>query len=84
MATTKAGSGAPTSRAVRRVIEPGSGTECTECGERIKFQAKVRAEQVICNVYVDGSWDRVEHYHLDCYTKAGEPYGEPEAPTPKT
>ena len=81
---TKAGSGAPTSRAVRRIIEPGSSTECVTCGERIKFQAKVRAEQVICNVYVNGAWDRVEHYHLECYDNAGQPYGEPEAPTPKT
>jgi hypothetical protein len=83
MTETEAGSGPPTSRAARRVIEPGSATECKSCGERIKFQAKVRAEQVICNVYEDGAWDRVEHYHLDCYLAAGHPYGEPEAPIPK-
>ena len=64
-----------TSRAVVRNIEAGSTTECAVCLERVKFQAKVRMQQVICNVYVDGHWDRVEHYHLECYQNAGEPYG---------
>ena len=68
-----------TSRAVLRDVEPGSTVECARCGERVKFQAKVRGQQVICNVYVDGSWDRVEHYHADCYTLTGEPYGSPDA-----
>ena len=27
--------------------------------------------------YVDNKWDRVEHYHPDCYKAADEPYGEP-------
>jgi hypothetical protein len=22
-------------------------------------------------------WDRVEHFHADCYVEAGSPYGEP-------
>jgi DNA-directed RNA polymerase subunit RPC12/RpoP len=65
-----------TSRAVIRLIEAGSAAECEYCGERVKFQAKVRAYQVICNVYVDGRWDRVEHYHAECYKQVGEPYGE--------
>jgi hypothetical protein len=64
-----------TSRAVARSIEAGSATECTHCGGRVKFQAKVRAFQVICNVYIDGRWDRVEHYHDACYKDVGEPYG---------
>ena len=64
-----------TSRAVVRNIEAGSTAECSVCGERVKFQAKVRMQQVICNVYVDGHWDRVEHYHSECYEQAGEPYG---------
>ena len=38
---------------------------------------------MICNVYTDGQWDRVEHYHRECYEQAGSPYGEPEAPKPK-
>ena len=80
-ATKKSTSTSPafTSRAVTRMIEAGSSAECVHCGERVKFQAKVRGQQVICNVYVDGSWDRVEHYHADCYTLTGEPYGSPDA-----
>lgn len=64
------------SRAVLRDVEPGSSVECVHCGERVKFQAKVRHKQAICNVYVGGHWDRVEHYHDDCYEQAGEPHGE--------
>ena len=65
-----------TSRAVLRDVEPGSTVECALCGERVKFQAKVRNRQVICNVYVGGTWDRVEHFHADCYEQAGEPHGD--------
>jgi hypothetical protein len=64
------------SRAVVRAIEAGSSAECACCGERVKFQAKVKAQQVICNVYVKGRWDRVEHFHKECYETTGEPYGE--------
>ena len=63
------------SRAVLRDVEPGSTVECVHCGERVKFQAKVRNKQIICNVYVDGRWDRVEHFHADCYDSAGLPHG---------
>ena len=63
------------SRAVLRDVEPGSTAECVHCGERVKFQAKVRHKQVICNVYVGGRWDRVEHFHMDCYERAGDPHG---------
>jgi hypothetical protein len=41
----------------------------------VKFTAKTRVWQVIANVYVDGVWNRVEHYHAGCYEQAGEPYG---------
>jgi hypothetical protein len=41
----------------------------------VKFAAKSKLQQVICNVYVDGRWNRVEHYHEACYVEAGEPYG---------
>jgi hypothetical protein len=67
-----------TSRAVVRNIEAGSTAECASCGDRVKFQAKLRMQQVICNVYVDGHWDRVEHYHHECYQQAGEPHGAPD------
>lgn len=63
------------SRAVARPIEAGSYVDCSHCGDRVKFQAKIRASQVICNVYVDGRWTRVEHYHEACYESAGLPYG---------
>ena len=63
------------SRAVYRLIEAGSAVTCERCGEHIKFKAKIRAKQVICNVYVKGVWKRVEHFHDECYRQAGEPYG---------
>src|SRR5215204_1665611 len=68
------------SRAVLRSIEAGSSAMCIGCDEQVKFRAKTKAQQVICNVYVDGRWDRVEHYHLECYRDADGPYGEPAAP----
>jgi len=61
---------------VLRDVEPGSAVDCVTCGERVKFQAKVRPKQVICNVYEEGSWVRVEHYHSGCYDTAGEPHGK--------
>ena len=63
------------SRAVLRDVEPGSTVECILCGERVKFQAKVRHKQVICNVYIGETWDRVEHFHAPCYEEANEPHG---------
>ena len=66
------------SRAVTRLIEAGSMTECEHCGERVKFRARHRDMQVICNVYTKGVWTRVEHYHEECYVAAGEPFGPAE------
>jgi len=63
------------SRAVTRPIEAGNSAICAGCGDPVKFVAKARGLQVIANVYVKGVWDRVEHYHLECYLEAGEPYG---------
>lgn len=74
--TTKRSMSAGRSRAVLRDVEPGSTVECALCDERVKFQAKVRHKQVICNVYENGKWVRVEHYHADCYSVAGEPHGD--------
>ena len=73
--STKKRTSNATSRAVLRDVEPGSSVDCVHCGERVKFQAKVRNKQVICNVYVKGSWARVEHFHDDCYDQAGGPHG---------
>ncbi len=63
------------SRAVERLVEPGNSAVCVHCGAPVKFVARAQLRQVIANVYVDGTWDRVEHYHHDCYVEAGEPYG---------
>jgi hypothetical protein len=41
----------------------------------VKFVARAQLRQVIANVYIDGAWARVEHFHSDCYGEAGEPYG---------
>lgn len=64
-----------TSRAVERAVEPGNAANCAHCGAPVKFQARVQHRQVIANVYVDETWDRVEHYHAECYREAGAPYG---------
>ena len=63
------------SRAVLRLIEAGCVAECPICGERVKYRARHRDQQVICNVYEDGRWQRVEQYHVDCYAGAGLPHG---------
>ncbi len=63
------------SRAVTRPVEAGSWVPCASCRKPLKFKAKIRVNQVIANVYIDGRWDRVEHYHEACYHAAGEPYG---------
>jgi hypothetical protein len=68
------------SRAVARTIEAGSSATCEHCGQQVKFRAKVKLQQVICNVYVKGVWDRVEHYHLECYVEAREPHGPAVSP----
>ena len=65
------------SRAVTRLIEAGCTADCPQCGERVKFRARHRDQQVICTVYEAGVWQRGEQYHLDCYSEAGSPYGEP-------
>ena len=65
----------PTSRAVARYIEAGSSVTCAHCDKSVVFRTRLRVQQVICNVYDDGRWLRVEHYHRDCYDEAGAPYG---------
>jgi hypothetical protein len=64
-----------TSRAVVRYIEAGNSANCAHCGDLVQFRARVKTQQVICNVYTNGKWDRVEHFHRECYETAGEPYG---------
>lgn len=50
---------------------------CAHCGAPVKFVARAQLKQVIANVYKDGTWDRVEHYHSECYDEASKPYGDP-------
>jgi hypothetical protein len=66
------------SRAVVRLIEAGCTAECPQCHERVKYRARHRDQQVICNVYDEGVWQRVEQYHFDCYHQADSPYGDVE------
>lgn len=65
------------SRCVMRAIEPGCSATCIKCDEPVKFIARVNGRQVIANVYEDGRWQRVEHFHEECYSEAHSPYGEP-------
>ena len=66
------------SRAVIRDIAPGSSEQCAHCSEKIRFSARDRARQVICNVYKSNRWLRKEHFHAACYLAAGQPYGAAE------
>jgi hypothetical protein len=63
------------SRAVTRPVEAGNSAVCAACDAPVKFTARIKAFQVIANVYERGVWNRVEHYHAECYEAAGEPYG---------
>ena len=67
---------APISRAVVRRIEPGNLAVCVHCELPVKFAAKLHKMQVIANVYTDGRWNRVEHFHDECYVEADAPYGD--------
>ena len=69
-----------TSRAVTRTIEPGNSAMCSHCGAPVKFVARAQLRQVIANVYEEGVWNRVEHFHANCYEESGEPYGPPAEP----
>jgi hypothetical protein len=62
-------------RAVLRGVEPGSDVRCVRCGKQIKFAARTHPRQVIANIYIDGAWNRVDHFHEECYIEADEPYG---------
>jgi len=71
--------------------------ECAHCGKHVKFYAQptvaaarrrgehIDTHHVVCNVYVDGKWNRVEQFHKSCYAAAGEPHGpvDDSQPLPK-
>ena len=64
------------SRATLRRIEAGFSAGCLGCRSAITFSPKEKGRtKVIANVYDEGVWQRVEHYHGDCYQNVGEPYG---------
>ncbi len=70
------------SRAVVKEIGAGQDMACPKpyggCGELVRFNIHVPRPhklQVIANVYWNGKWERVEHWHLACYLNAGQPYG---------
>ena len=71
-------------RAVMLPVEGGSNfQDCNHCDERIKFMSPASqkasihlAGVIICNVYENGKWDRIEQFHPDCYKEAGGPFGE--------
>ena len=69
-----------TSRAVVRTVEAGNSAMCAHCGAQVKFVARAQLKQVIANVYEDGVWKRVEHFHSDCYDEASQPYGPASIP----
>ena len=50
---------------------------CVRCDLYVKFKAGTKQKRVVANVYEDGKWVRVEHWHPTCYLEAGQPYGEP-------
>ncbi len=76
MSSTTAPATAMVSRAVQRRVEAGSSVMCARCDQQVKFAARQNRQQVIANVYADGRWTRVEHFHAECYDEAGAPYGK--------
>lgn len=64
-------------RAVIRACEAGTTNECAGCGDTVKFVAIKKVRKIICNVYENGKWDRVEIWHPACYEEAGSPHGDP-------
>ena len=81
MSTTTIPQVTPVSRAALRRVEAGNMAICTVCNQQVKFMAKLNRMQVIANVYVDGRWNRVEHFHDECYDEASSPYGDARADT---
>ncbi len=64
----------------RRFEEKDIRPRCAFCGNDIGFRGthgrdRTKLRQIIANVYVNGLWNRVEHFHASCYDEAGQPYG---------
>lgn len=57
-------------RAVLRYVQPSTDcptTDCVVCGDWIVYSARYKPMVVICNVYAEGRWQRVEMFHESCY-----------------
>ncbi len=67
----------PGTRAVSSRIEPYNNIRCHACDGLLTFRARHKHHQIIANVYQDDKWDRVEHWHPDCYQTADQPHGPP-------
>jgi len=53
-------------------------TACAGCRERGFVGGPPKQHPiVVANIYQDGRWVRTEIWHLDCYGRAGSPYGKP-------
>lgn len=66
------------SRAISRFVTPGDSRKCDYCEKLIAAGGRKgrQKKQVVCNVYVDGRWNRVEIFHINCYEEAGSPHGD--------
>lgn len=77
------------SRAVTLTILAKEQDQCESCD--VKINSDLAKVWVVANVYVVCSdpsdecrtcrgsgekWDRVEHYHVQCYEEEGSPYGD--------
>lgn len=62
-------------RVVSKPCTAGDFIVCRRCGAEIKYRARTKDREVLCNVYENGAWDRLERFHPACYVGAGEPYG---------
>ncbi len=48
--------------------------KCPGCETDVYGSARI----VVANVYVEGKWDRIERWHIECYEGARAPHGAPE------
>lgn len=69
----------PVNRCVLRQVNPAEGGPefyCAACETPIRWKAREKRWKVIAHVYRAKRWVRDDHFHLQCYTDAGSPYGE--------
>ena len=83
----------PDSRAVVMKISDDQMDDCARCSVSITSDTDKR--WIVANVYEDccsaltcahdpkRRWNRLEHWHEDCYDLAAQPYGPPQVPKKK-